>query len=105
VSCTYVELRTVVVVEWRVTTTFFFLKDINLCFEFSVWLYRSWLDDNHTATDVSFIDTTQQKTYVVTSFSTVKDFAEHLNSCNSRSKFFSTHTNDFYCITCVSNTS
>src|SRR5690606_6621394 len=52
VSCTYVELRTVVVMEWSVTSTFFFFQDINLSFKFSVRSYRSFFTDYHSTTDI-----------------------------------------------------
>src|SRR5690606_32760667 len=105
VSCTNVELWTVVVVEWSVAATFFFFKDINLSFKFSVWSYRTFFADNHTTTDVGFFDTSQQDTYVISSFSSIKDFTEHLNTSNCRCQFFCTHTNDVNNITCISYTS
>src|SRR5690606_29451827 len=105
VSSSYVELRTVFVVEWSVTATFFFRKDINLSFEFLVWLHRVFLSDYHTSLDVSFFNTSQQQTYVITSFTSVKDLTEHLNTCNCRGKFLITHTYDVYRVTCVNYTS
>src|SRR5690606_2108332 len=36
ICCSQIKLRTIFVMEWSMTSTFFFLKDINLSFEFSV---------------------------------------------------------------------
>src|SRR5690606_10052780 len=72
---------------------------------FSVWSYRTFFADNHTTTDVSFFDTSQQDTYVISSFTSIKDFTEHLNTSNSRSQFLCPHTNDINNVTCISYTS
>ena len=61
VERTNVELRTVVVVERSVTTTFFFLQDINLSFEFRVRFNLSRVADNHTTFDFILVDTTEQR--------------------------------------------
>ena len=81
---TDVELRTVVVVERSVTTTFFFLQDINLSLEFRVGFYLSRVADYHTTFDFVLVDTTEQQTYVITSFTFVEDLTEHLNTSYNR---------------------
>src|SRR5664280_1407734 len=39
IKCSYIELRTVFVMEWSVTSTFLFLKNINLSFDFCMRCY------------------------------------------------------------------
>lgn len=99
-----VELRTVFVKEWCVTTTLFFRQNVNLSFEFSVRLNRTWLTDYHTSTDLIFINTSQQQTYVITSLTSVKDLTEHFHTGYGRLQAFSTHTQDIYRISGVDNT-
>ena len=84
VERTNVELRTVVVVERSVTTTFFFLQDINLSFEFRVRFNLSRVADNHTTFDFILVDTTEQQTNVITSFAFVKNLTEHFNTGYNR---------------------
>src|SRR5690606_4721269 len=97
--------RTVFVEEWCMTTTFFFRKYVNFSFEMSVWFYRVRLTDDHTSLDLRFVDTSKQQTYVVTSFTSVKDLTEHLHTSNGRFQTFSTHTDDINWITRVDYTS
>ncbi len=84
VERTEVELRTVVVVEWSVTTTFFFLQYVDLSLELSVWSDCAWFCKHHTTTYFRFLNTTEEKTYVVTCFTLIKELAEHLDTCTSR---------------------
>src|SRR4051812_27126619 len=65
---------------------------------------RTWLADYHSTTDLLFFNTTKQQTYVVTSFSSVKNFAEHFNSSDGRSQVVSTHSEDLNWITSFDNT-
>src|SRR5690606_40416514 len=60
--------------------------------------------NNHPTRNLIFFNTSQKDTYVVSCFSSVKDFTEHLNSGDGRSQFFCTHTDDFNRISGVSNT-
>ncbi len=66
--------------ERSVTAAFFLLQDIYRSFELAVGLNNTRMADYHTAFDVFLVDTTEKKTYVVTSFTLVKKFAEHLNT-------------------------
>ena len=104
VKRTDVELRTVVVVERSVTTTFFFLQDINLSLEFRVGFYLSRVADYHTTFDFVLVDTTEQQTYVVTSFTLIQQLAEHFNTSYNRLLVF-TQTEDFNFVTYMDNTS
>ena len=58
--------------ERSMTTTFFFLQDINLSFELRVSLNLTRLTQNHTAFDFVFVDTTQQQTNIITSFTLIQ---------------------------------
>src|SRR5664279_316282 len=39
IKSSYIELRTVFIVEWSMTSAFFFFKNINLCFNFGMRSY------------------------------------------------------------------
>ncbi len=104
VRSTEVELRTIVILERSMTTTFFFLQNINGGFKLVVRLYRTGFGNNHTATDLILVDTTEEQTYVIASFTFVKNLTEHLNTRNSRFQFLCTHTDDVNGITSVNNT-
>src|SRR5882724_11576295 len=69
-----------------------------------MWSYGTWLADYHTTADLLFFNTTEQQTYVVTSFSSVKDFAEHLHTSDGRSQVLSTHSKDLNRITSFDDT-
>ena len=104
VSGTEVELRTVVVVERSMAAAFFFFEDIDGSFEFVVRLDGAGFGDNHTATDFVLVDTTEEETYVVASFTFVEDFAEHFDTGDDGFEFFGTHTDDVNGIAGVDNT-
>src|SRR6478672_206769 len=84
VCCTEVELRTIFVEEWSMTSTFFFAQHVYFTFEFSVWSDRSWFAKYHTSADLVLFNTTEQKTCVVTSFTLIEEFTEHFNTCYGR---------------------
>jgi len=84
VKSTDVELGTIVVVERSVTTTFFFLQDIDRSLELAVGLNNSGVADNHTTLDILLVDTTEEKTYVVTSFALIEELAEHFDTGYNR---------------------
>ena len=87
VSCTDVKLRTVVVVEWSVTTTFFFLKDINLCFKFSVW---GLMEPGFTITiprRILVFSIPLNKDPRYPQLHRDQDFTEHFNPSNGGSQF------------------
>src|SRR6185369_4889588 len=69
-----------------------------------MWCYRTWLADYHSTADLLFFNTTEQQTYVVTSFTSIKDFAEHLHTSDGRSQVLSTHSKDLNWITSFDDT-
>src|SRR5688572_23835955 len=79
VSCTEVELRTVSVEEWRMTATLVLREDIHFCREVRMRCDGTGLCQNLTTLEVILVNTTKEKTDVITSLTTVKFFAEHLN--------------------------
>ena len=91
--------------ERSVTTTFFFLQDINLSFEFIVRFNRTRFCQYHTTFDLVFVDTTKQQTNVITSLTFVKNLTEHLNSGTYGFLSVSTQTDNFQLITRVNSTS
>src|SRR5690606_32254303 len=54
--------------------------------------YGIRLANYHSALDLLFFNTAEQETYVVTRFTPVEDFAEHLNTSNGGGQVFSTHS-------------
>src|SRR5690349_11983305 len=94
VSCTEVELRTVLVEERCVTTTFFLRENVNFSLELCVRSHGVRLADYHPAADLVFFNTTEEETNVVASFTPVEDLTEHLNTSDSRAQVFCAHTKD-----------
>src|SRR5690606_26830600 len=105
VGSTEVELRTIFVKEWSVTSTFFFAQYVNFALEFGVRSDASWLTDNHTTTDLGFIDTTERQTCVMNSLTLIEEFAEHFNTGNGRRQRLIHQTHDFNRITYFNDTS
>ena len=101
---TEVELRTVLVTEWSVTTTFFLLEDVDRSLESSVGLDNTRVGDNHTTLDFLLIDTTEEETNVVTSFTLIEELAEHFHTSYNRLLVF-TETEDLNFITNLNDTS
>ena len=66
------------------TTTLFFLQDIDRSLEVIVRSNSSWVYDNHTALNFSLINTTKEKTYVITSLTLCEVLTEHLNTSDYR---------------------
>ena len=61
------------------TATFFLAQYVNLGLELSVGVTGIWFADHHPAANWSF-QYRGQKTYVISSLASVKDFAEHLHT-------------------------
>ena len=66
--------------ERSVTATFFFLQNVDRSFELRVRFNLTGLTKNHTTFDFVLVDTTEQQTYVVTSFTLIQQLAEHFNT-------------------------
>jgi hypothetical protein len=82
VKSTDEELRTILVVERSVTATFVFLQYVNLSLELFVRSDGVRVSDYLTTFNFLLVNATEEKTYVVTSFTCVKDLAEHLDTGN-----------------------
>src|SRR5688572_8559587 len=67
-------------------STLFFAQYVNFAFEISVRSDRTWFANNHTTTDLGFFNTTEQQACVISSFTFVKQLAEHFHACYSRSQ-------------------
>src|SRR4030095_6300153 len=81
-----IELRTIFLEEWSVTSTFFFAQYVNFAFEISVRSDRTWFANNHTTTDLCLFNTAEQQTCVIASFTFIKQLAEHFYTCDCRCK-------------------
>jgi hypothetical protein len=79
VSCTEEKLWTIFVEEWSVTTTFFFFQYINLALNFCEALQNLALRLPYHDGFLPY-RYLEQQTCIVTSFTTVKDFAEHFHT-------------------------
>ena len=77
---TEVELRTILVAERSVTTTFLFLQYVDRSLEFLVRSDYTRVSDNHTTLDFLLVDTAEEETYVVTSFTLIEELTEHFNA-------------------------
>ena len=65
------------------TTTFFFLQDINLSLKLRMRFNLTRFTKNHTTFDFILIDTTKQQTNIITSFTFIQQLAEHFNTSNN----------------------
>ena len=63
VSCSEVELRTIVVEERGMTTTLVFGQNVNLCGKLVVAFYGCRLTQNLSTLDLSSLDTTKPVSY------------------------------------------
>ena len=81
---TEVELRTISVKERSVTTSLFFLENVDLSIELGVRLDGARLGYNHTTLKFCLVNTPEKKTSVITCLPLFKKFLEHLNTSNNR---------------------
>ena len=82
VSCSEIELRTIVVEERSMTAAFILGQDVNLSGEVLVAGNSAGLCDNLAALDGGSLNTTKKKTYVVASLCIIQSLAEHLDTGN-----------------------
>ena len=78
--------------EWSVTSTLFFLEDVDLSLEVLVRSDRAWLGDNLTSLDFLLVDTTEEKTNVVSGLTLIEELAEHLDTCYNGASWSVTET-------------
>jgi len=104
VSCSEVELRTIVVEERSMTSTFIFCQNVNLSCEFFVACYRTWFSQNLSTNDFCSLNTTQQSTDVITSLCFIQQFTEHFDTSYNcfLNVFF--NTQDFNFVVQMQNT-
>src|SRR5690606_37679438 len=76
--------RAVVGEERRMTATLFFGQNVGFCNKLGVRGNRTGLAQNLTALNLRTVDTTNQGTDVVASFTRIEQLAEHFNAGNSR---------------------
>ncbi len=96
--CSEVELRTIVIEERSMTSTFIFGQNVYLSGKFVMAGYRTWFTQNLTSFDLVSLNTTKKRSDVVTSLSLVKQFTEHLNTCYNSLLGLFFDTNDLYFI-------
>src|SRR5690625_1094848 len=81
---TEVKLRTIAFEKWRMTTTLFLGKNVDLGSKISVRLDGARSSQYLTTLDIFTLGTAQQYTHVITCLPLVKQLAEHLNTSTSR---------------------
>jgi len=102
ISCTEVELWTVTVKEWLVTTALFLLKDVDFRLKLGVRRDGARLGQNLTALNFVFLDATEKNTAVVTSATLTESLLEHLDTrAGGRNGLF--HANDLNGITNIND--
>ena len=95
VCCSEVELWTVVVEEWSMTSTFVFCQYVNLACEFLMAVYCTWFDKNLSSFDLCSLNTTKKCSDVISSLSLIKKLTEHLDSCYNSLLNVLVDTDDF----------
>src|SRR5690625_497569 len=96
VGSTEVKLRTVIIKERGMTTTFVFIQHINLTFKFCMRSNGFGFGYNHSTANVFLLNTSQQQAGVISSLTFVKDLLKHLYAGNSRSQWFFYQPDYFY---------
>ena len=94
VSCSEVELRTIVVEERCMTAALVFCQNVNLSCEFLMALYRTRFYKTLTSLDISSLNTTKQSADVVTSLSLIQELTEHLDTGYNGLTSLLVNTND-----------
>ena len=104
VKSTDEELRTIVIVERSVTTTFFFLQHIDLSLELGVRSDGLGLGNNLTTLHFLLVNTTEEQTYIITGLTLREELAEHFHTGNNRLTGFVTEANQLHGIVHVDGT-
>ena len=86
------------------TSTLFLLQDVDLGLELLVRSYGVRFSYNHTSLEFLLVDTSKEKTNVVTSFTLVEELAEHLNTGYNCLLWLVAKTDQLNLITYVYNT-
>ncbi len=68
--------------EWSMTTSLLFLQDIDLSLKFRMRLNLAWVTKYHTTLNLILVDTTEQKSNIITSLTFVQYLSEHFNARN-----------------------
>ena len=76
------------------TATLVLCKNVNLSCELVMALYRTWLNKTLSSLDLVSLNTTEQRTDVVTSLSLIKKLTEHLDTSYNNLTNVLVNTND-----------
>ena len=104
VSCSEVELRTIVVEERCMTAALVLGQYVNLSCELAMAGNGTWLSNNLATLDICSVDTTEKKTYVISCLCIIQQLVEHLDTGNNRCLLVFLDTKDLYCIVQMKNT-
>ncbi len=105
VSCTEVELRTIVVEERSMTATLVFCQNVNLSGKFGMAVNGARFSQNLSSFDLCSLNTTKQSTDVITSLSLIEEFTEHLDTSYNSFLGLFFQTCDFNFLIQMKNTS
>ena len=98
-----IELGAILVTEGSVTTTFFLLEDVDRSLELLVRLDNTGVGDYHTTLDFLLVDTAEEETHVVTSFTLIEQLTEHFHTGYNRLLIL-TETEDLNFVTYLNDT-
>ena len=95
VCCSEVELWTIVVEEWSMTSTLVLCQYVNLTSTLGMACYAAWFNQTLTSLNIFSLDTTKKRADVITSLTFVKQLTEHLDTCYGCLLLLFLDTNDF----------
>src|SRR3569833_539553 len=64
------------------SSSFFFFKDVDLCFELCEGLDGSWFGDYHSSLDILLLYTPKEHSYIIPSEALFQSLLKHLQPCN-----------------------
>ena len=104
VSCSEVELRTIIVEERCMTSTLILGQYVYLSCKLGMALNGTGFAENLSSFDFLSLDTTKQSTDVITSLSLIQKLTEHLDTCYSSLSDVFFDTNDLNFLIQMKNT-
>ena len=105
ISCSEIELRTIIIEERCMTATLVLSKNVNLSCKLLVRVYTAGLSDNLTSLDLISLNTTKKAADVITSISLVEGLTEHLDTGYNNLSLLMLNADDLYRIGELESTS
>ena len=105
ISCSEIELRTIVSEERCMTAALVFGQNVNLALEMLMRVYSARFCKNLTSFDLVSLNTTKKASDVITSFCEIKSLTEHLDTGYNNLSLIFLNTYDLNSIGKVKHTS